>query len=72
MELTDDLSLRFASLAIFIVSLAVGFVLLGLRDLVFEQDVRIGDGRHAIDFNKKIEEEEQLNLDEIDTTRRAM
>jgi len=61
MEVIDTIPLQLASLLIFIGSLAVGYVLLLLRDVLFGNDVST-KGDHHIDFNKKIEEEEELNL----------
>ena len=64
MELSDAFPLRLVAMAIFVLSLALGLVLLRLRDLVFGQDVGTEGGqRPKIDFRKKIESEEQLNLD---------
>ena len=60
MEVIDTIPLQLASLLIFIGSLAVGYILLMLRDVTFGRDSTKGD--HHIDFNKKIEEEEELNL----------
>ena len=59
----DTLPLQLASLLIFFGSLAIGYMLLRLRDIIFGQDVIMTKGDHRIDFNKKIVEEEQLNLD---------
>ena len=51
------LSLRFESVALFVFSLAIGILLLKLRDLLFGRGI---DGRnHHISFKKKIEEETQ-------------
>ena len=61
MEVIDTIPLQLASLLIFIGSLAVGYILLMLRDILFGGDVST-KGDHHIDFNKKIEEEEELNL----------
>ena len=58
----DTLPLQLASLLIFFGSLAIGYMLLRLRDIIFGQDVVMTKG-DRIDFNKKIVEEEQLNLD---------
>ena len=58
----DTLPLQLASLLIFFGSLAIGYMLLQLRDIIFGQDVVMTKG-DRIDFNKKILEEEQLNLD---------
>ena len=60
----NTIPLQLASIAILVFSLALGFILLRLRDIIFGGDVSTGD-HHIIDFNKKIEEEEQLNLDQI-------
>ena len=57
--------MHIAALAIFLLSLALGVVLLRLRDVIFGPDVGKPNNYHHIDFNKKIVEEEQLNLDEI-------
>ena len=62
MEVIDTIPLQLASLLIFIGSLAVGYILLMLRDVMFGGDVST-KGNHHVDFNKKIEEEEELNLD---------
>ena len=40
-------------------------MLLRIRDFLFGEDIRGGGANHHIDFKKKIEEEEQDNLDEI-------
>ena len=61
MEVIDTIPLQLASILIFIGSLAVGYILLMLRDFMFGNDVGT-KGDHHIDFNKKIEEEEELNL----------
>lgn len=66
----DTISIQLASLAVFALSLALGFALLRLRDLVFGDGVSTAADHH-IDFNKKIEEEEQLNLDLILQGRRC-
>ena len=45
-------------------------MLLRIRDFLFGEDISGGGGAdHHIDFQKKIEEEEQDNLDEILKTR---
>jgi hypothetical protein len=63
------LSLRFESVALFVFSLAIGILLLKLRDLLFGRGI---DGRnHHISFKKKIEEEEKLNLDVLMRHRRC-
>jgi len=46
-------------------SLGFGFMLLRIRDFLFGEDIRGVGANHHIDFQKKIEEEEQDNLDEI-------
>lgn len=70
MEVSDTFPLYIATIAVFAVSLVLGVVLLRLRDFVFGADIgSLGD--HHIDFNKKIEEEEQLNLDEMRKSRRC-
>lgn len=51
------------TLAILVFSLVFGMGLLRLRDFLFGEDG--SSGNHHIDFKKKIEEEEQANLDEI-------
>lgn len=44
-------------------------MLLRIRDFLFGEDISGGGGAdHHIDFQKKIEEEEQDNLDEIRKT----
>ena len=66
MQHTDKtLLLRFETLALFVFSLIFGFMLLRIRDFLFGEDRT----DHHIDFKKKIEEEEQDNLDEILKTR---
>ena len=64
MQHTDSTLLRFETLALFVCSLAFGMLLLRIRDFLFGEDVD-GGSYHHIDFKKKIEEEEQANLDEI-------
>jgi hypothetical protein len=65
MQHTDSTLLRFETLALFVFSLAFGMILLRIRDFLFGEDVDGGGGYPHIDFKKKIEEEEQANLDEI-------
>lgn len=70
MQHTDKtLLLRFETLALFVFSLIFGFMLLRIRDFLFGEDIKGGGTDHHIDFQKKIEEEEQDNLDEILKTR---
>ena len=64
MELSDSFPLHIAAIAIFFLSLALGIVLLRLRDLAFGPEAGKPNNRH-IDFSKKIAEEEQLNLDQL-------
>jgi hypothetical protein len=63
MQHSDSTLLRFETLALFVFSLAFGMLLIKLRDFLFGEDV--GGVSHHIDFKKKLEEEEQANLDEI-------
>ena len=63
MLMEETIPIQLAAVAIFIFSLALGFLLLRLRDIIFGSDVGIGTVDHRIDFNKKIAEEEQMNLD---------
>lgn len=67
MEYTDNTILRFETLAVFFISLAFGMILLRIRDYIFGEDVSSSSssGINHIDFKKKIEEEEQANLDEL-------
>ena len=65
MKYTDNTILRFETLAVFFISLAFGMILLRIRDYIFGEDVSSGSGINHIDFKKKIEEEEQANLDEL-------
>ena len=63
---TDNTLLRFETLALFFLSLTFGMALLRIRDFVFGEDVCNSDsGIKHIDFKKKIEEEEEANLDEL-------
>ena len=64
MQYTDNTLLRFETLALFFLSLAFGMGLLRIRDFIFGEDVSNSGIKH-IDFKKKIEEEEQANLDEL-------
>lgn len=59
----ESVNVQLASLVIFILGLSLGFLLLRLRDVIFGSGV--GPTYDHIDFNKKIEEEEKLNLDQI-------
>ncbi len=61
--LEETIPIQLATVAVFIFSLAFGFLLLRLRDVIFGSDVDIGTVDNRIDFNKKIAEEEQMNLD---------
>ncbi len=65
MQQTDSTLLRFETLALFIFSLAFGMGLLRIRDLLFGEDFSSGGSHCHIDVKKKIEEEEQANLEEI-------
>ena len=64
MQHTDSTLLGFETLALFILSLAFGAGLLRIRDVLFGEDISCGSNCH-IDVKKKIEEEEQANLDQI-------
>lgn len=64
MEVADNFPLHIAAIAIFFLSLALGVVLLRLRDFVFGTEAG-KHNNHQINFYNKIAEEEQLNLDEL-------
>ncbi len=65
----ESINVQLASLVIFILGLLLGFLLLRLRDVIFGGG--LGPTYDHIDFDKKIEEEERLNLDQILKDRRG-
>jgi hypothetical protein len=65
----ESINVQLASLVIFILGLLLGFLLLRLRDIIFGGG--LGPTYDHIDFDKKIEEEERLNLDQILKDRRC-
>jgi len=65
----ESINVQLASLVIFGLGLLLGLLLLRLRDIIFGGGV--GPTYDHIDFNKKIEEEEKMNLDQILKDRRG-
>lgn len=65
----EAINIQLASVIIVILGLLSGFLLLRLRDVIFGGGV--GPTYNHIDFDKKIEEEENLNLDRIIESRRG-
>ena len=65
----ESINVQLASLVIFALGLLLGLLLLRLRDIIFGGGV--GPTYDHIDFNKKIEEEEKMNLDQILKDRRG-
>jgi hypothetical protein len=60
---TNTFLSHFGALTILSLSFMFGWILLKIKDFLFGHDVDVG--YHHIDFQKKIEEEEQLNIDEL-------
>ena len=65
----EAINIQLASVIIVILGLLSGFLLLRLRDVIFGGGV--GPTYNHIDFDKKIEEEENLNLDRIIESRQG-
>lgn len=69
MEIKNTLLFRFETLVVLLLSLALGYLLLRVRDAVFgdvysDKSSNIA-GEFHVDFKKKIEQEEELNLNEL-------